>query len=89
MFNIIETSVSPGGTVHWEGSGFTPNDTLTIVGCYQSILGTVCDDPVYDSTGSGSFSGSDQIPTDAPPGTYTVQLTDGHGKTGSDSFTVQ
>jgi hypothetical protein len=86
-FNIIESTVSPGGTVHWEASGFTPNDTLTIYSCYVQL--NFCDSTTTTTGSTGAFSDSGVVPTDAPKGTYTVQLTDGHGKTASDSFTVQ
>jgi hypothetical protein len=90
MFNIIETSVSPGGTFHWEGSGFTPNDTIAVTVCFQGILGSGCQSGgSYDSGPNGSFTGSDQVPADAPPGTASFQLTDSHGKSASDSFQIQ
>jgi hypothetical protein len=73
--------------VHWEASGFTPNDTLTIRSCYVPL--NFCDSTTTTTGPTGGFSDSGAVPTDAPTGTYTVQLTDGSGKTATDSFTVQ
>jgi hypothetical protein len=75
--------VSPGQDVTFQGSGFTPNDTVTVELFY---LDNLVDSTTYQTDGSGSFSGSGEIPEVAAnfPGVYTIISTDGSGRTASD-----
>jgi hypothetical protein len=65
----VPSTVSPGESMDFAGTGFNPGDTLTVVGPdgrQQTI--TVGPD--------GSISGSLTIPDSFAPGSYTVTITD-------------
>ncbi|MBW3589284.1 MAG: hypothetical protein KY429_07685 [Actinobacteria bacterium] len=73
---IDKTVVEPGESVRVSGGGFCPGTqvTVTLVPTGSTTgapraLGT------FTTDASGNFAGSVIIPTDTPPGTYTLQAT--------------
>jgi hypothetical protein len=77
------SQASPGGTLTLNGTGFKPNDTLTITLHSDPVtLGTVTADP------SGAFSTVVTIPADTAPGAHTIVVSGTDGKTATFSLTV-
>jgi hypothetical protein len=81
-FSIDQAATTAGATVNYSGANYTPNDTT------QIALPGLYSEPGASTNEVGAFSGSFVLAGWVPPGTYTVTITDSHGRTDSDLLTV-
>jgi hypothetical protein len=77
--------VAPGGTVTAYGSGFAPNDRVTVT---TTSGGSVVNTTSITADGNGEFSSTNQIPAIAPAGTYYINARGASGASASAALTI-
>jgi hypothetical protein len=77
--------------VAYSGANYTPNDSTTLSVAWNGvpIPPIFYDDTGPNVNGSGSFSGSVQVPDDVDSGTISITITDQHGRSATDSIQIQ
>ncbi len=82
---IRPSTVSPGGKITAEGSGYAANATITVA---ASAAGVTLSLGTTRSDAAGKFSLEVTLPAIVPLGTFQVSATDTAGNTASASVTV-
>src|SRR5205814_9748186 len=80
FLSVNPTSASPGQAVTFSGSGFTPNQTVTITLDGQTLTST--------ANAGGSFSLPYTVPAGTTAGSKTVTARDASGKSGTATLTI-
>jgi hypothetical protein len=83
---LSPTSGIPGSTLTISGRNFAPYEMIK----WADVLfnGVPCTGTQFSVDGSGSFSATFNLHPTTIPGTYSLQVTDSSGKSGSAFFTV-